>query len=167
MAMRLEKRPCISHHGKMEREQFMEWLKHVDANGDGMISKKELQDALRELGMDWVRWKARRGMESSTTESDDIPLKLSQRKVCREKKRPIFDDPPVPPPLIASSPEAEANEIVTQAIGGADDADVGFLCEIPSEVLHVATPPPVGVGSGVAGGAQAPCYSGTCISLGA
>ncbi|KAJ0974961.1 hypothetical protein J5N97_016926 [Dioscorea zingiberensis] len=62
MAMRLEKRPCISHHGKMEREQFMEWLKHVDANGDGMISKKELQDALRELGMDWVRWKARRGM---------------------------------------------------------------------------------------------------------
>lgn len=64
MAMRVQKRPCIhdKEQGAMTREQFIEWLKHVDRDGDDMISKKELHDALLQLKLDWVWWKTRRAM---------------------------------------------------------------------------------------------------------
>ncbi|KAJ0974965.1 hypothetical protein J5N97_016930 [Dioscorea zingiberensis] len=46
----------------MTKTAFREMLKKVDSNGDGQISRKELREALRELGLNynWFRmwWNA-------------------------------------------------------------------------------------------------------------
>jgi len=47
---------------KMTREEFKEWLKCVDSNGDGCISKEELRAALKGLGMSFTSWKSWRAM---------------------------------------------------------------------------------------------------------
>ncbi|OAY66001.1 hypothetical protein ACMD2_04883 [Ananas comosus] len=43
---------------QMTMEEFQRWLKVVDANGDGQISRKELEDALRTLGVHSVHLRA-------------------------------------------------------------------------------------------------------------
>ncbi|KAJ0974962.1 hypothetical protein J5N97_016927 [Dioscorea zingiberensis] len=43
---------------QMSEQQFRKWLTTVDVNGDGRISRKELQDALRVLGLRCTRWKS-------------------------------------------------------------------------------------------------------------
>ncbi|KAL0908665.1 hypothetical protein M5K25_023170 [Dendrobium thyrsiflorum] len=43
-------------------QQFKDWLKSIDRDGDGKISRKELRDALRVLGMNCTRWKAWRAL---------------------------------------------------------------------------------------------------------
>jgi len=57
---------CICHdpQGKktMTREEFKEWLKSIDSNGDGCISKDELRAELKRLGMSFTSWKAWRAM---------------------------------------------------------------------------------------------------------
>ncbi|KAH7652835.1 EF-hand-containing protein [Dioscorea alata] len=60
----------FKHHGqtaavdekRMSKEQFKEWLKTVDVDGDGKISKQELTNALRALGLHFSGWKAGRGI---------------------------------------------------------------------------------------------------------
>ncbi|KAJ0974963.1 hypothetical protein J5N97_016928 [Dioscorea zingiberensis] len=47
---------------RMTRQEFMQWLKNVDLNGDGLISKEELMNALKALGLSWTWWKARRAL---------------------------------------------------------------------------------------------------------
>ncbi|MCL7032012.1 hypothetical protein MKW94_000859 [Papaver nudicaule] len=46
----------------MSLEQFREWLRSKDTNGDGQISRQELEKALRELGIYFPGWRARRAM---------------------------------------------------------------------------------------------------------
>lgn len=48
--------------GKMTEQQFRKWLKTVDVNGDRLISRRELRDALRALGLRCTCWKSWRAM---------------------------------------------------------------------------------------------------------
>ncbi|KAL0908666.1 hypothetical protein M5K25_023170 [Dendrobium thyrsiflorum] len=43
-------------------DQFKEWLKSIDQDGDGQISRKELRHALRALGLNCAWWKAWRAL---------------------------------------------------------------------------------------------------------
>ncbi|KAI0494840.1 hypothetical protein KFK09_024985 [Dendrobium nobile] len=47
---------------QLKVEQFKAWLKSIDQNGDGKISRKELRHALRALGLKSPRWKAWRAL---------------------------------------------------------------------------------------------------------
>ncbi|KAL0908664.1 hypothetical protein M5K25_023169 [Dendrobium thyrsiflorum] len=42
--------------------KFKDWLKSIDLNGDGLISRKELRDGLRALGLNSTQWKAWRAL---------------------------------------------------------------------------------------------------------
>lgn len=42
----------------MSEQQFTDWLKRVDRNGDGRISSDELKRALRTLGIHWATVRA-------------------------------------------------------------------------------------------------------------
>ncbi|KAJ3705032.1 hypothetical protein LUZ61_008737 [Rhynchospora tenuis] len=48
----------VLHSKKMTPEEFDKWLDHIDSNGDGNISRKELHGALKELGLKWKTWKS-------------------------------------------------------------------------------------------------------------
>ncbi|XP_042494223.1 probable calcium-binding protein CML15 [Macadamia integrifolia] len=39
-------------------QKFWEWVKRIDANGDGRVSRKELEEALRKLGFRFCFLKA-------------------------------------------------------------------------------------------------------------
>ncbi|KAF8405042.1 hypothetical protein HHK36_009939 [Tetracentron sinense] len=41
-------------------EGFRDWVKSIDTNGDGKISRQELQEAIRKLGLWFCGWRARR-----------------------------------------------------------------------------------------------------------
>ena len=43
---------------RLSMKEFEELLDRVDTNGDGLISQKELEEALRELGLHFTSWKA-------------------------------------------------------------------------------------------------------------
>ena len=53
------------HSSPMTEQQFRVWLQKVDVNGDGRISRQELQDALRVLGMNCTKWKAWRAKKNA------------------------------------------------------------------------------------------------------
>ena len=46
------------HSCAMSEQEFRAWLQKVDVNGDGRISRQELKDALRVIGMNCAWWKA-------------------------------------------------------------------------------------------------------------
>lgn len=50
--------PQAGSDKRMTVQQFKQWIKSIDRDGDGMISRQELRDALRTLGMSCTRWKA-------------------------------------------------------------------------------------------------------------
>ncbi|KAH0451409.1 hypothetical protein IEQ34_018708 [Dendrobium chrysotoxum] len=54
--------PVIGYYNQLTLQQFKDWLKSIDRDGDGKISMKELRDALRVLGMNCTRWKAWRAL---------------------------------------------------------------------------------------------------------
>ncbi|KAJ6971720.1 hypothetical protein NC653_032305 [Populus alba x Populus x berolinensis] len=56
---------CISVDGKrvMSIEQFKRWLRKFDADKDGKISRKELEDAIP--GGWFTRWKGKRRIRSA------------------------------------------------------------------------------------------------------
>ncbi|OVA15805.1 EF-hand domain [Macleaya cordata] len=54
-----------NNNNMMSLEQFRQWLKRIDTNGDGRISKQELEEALRKLGIRFARWRAKRAIAHS------------------------------------------------------------------------------------------------------
>ncbi|KAI0494837.1 hypothetical protein KFK09_024982 [Dendrobium nobile] len=54
--------PVTYQDNQLTAQEFKEWLKSIDLNGDGLISRKELRDGLRALGMNSTPWKAWRAL---------------------------------------------------------------------------------------------------------
>ena len=60
-------RGSIHVDGKTEMtvDELKRWLRSLDTDKDGRISKKELADAVRESGGWFARWKGKRGIRSA------------------------------------------------------------------------------------------------------
>ena len=57
-------------HGETTVEEFRAWLSQFDADGDGRISREELQHALRSLNVWFAWWKARGGVRAADANGD-------------------------------------------------------------------------------------------------
>uniref|UniRef100_A0A0E0DYT5 EF-hand domain-containing protein n=1 Tax=Oryza meridionalis TaxID=40149 RepID=A0A0E0DYT5_9ORYZ len=56
--------------GEVTVEEFRAWLGQFDADGDGRISRDELQRALRSLNLWFAWWKARAGVRAADANRD-------------------------------------------------------------------------------------------------
>jgi calmodulin len=56
--------------GEVTAEEFRAWLSQFDADGDGRISREELQSALRSLNVWFAWWKARDGVRAADASRD-------------------------------------------------------------------------------------------------
>ncbi|XP_020241864.1 polcalcin Cyn d 7-like [Asparagus officinalis] len=54
----------------MTVEEFKEWIKKFDINGDGRISKAELRRVIRSLGGRFSSWKSRRWIQQADSDGD-------------------------------------------------------------------------------------------------
>ncbi|KAL5213238.1 hypothetical protein ABZP36_024085 [Zizania latifolia] len=52
--------------------EFRAWLSQFDANGDGTISREELERALRSLNLWFARWKAREAMREADANRNGV-----------------------------------------------------------------------------------------------
>lgn len=55
---------------QMTIEQFKRWIKRLDTDKDGRISKEELADAIRANGGWFAGWKGKRGLHSADSNGD-------------------------------------------------------------------------------------------------
>ncbi|KAJ4826414.1 hypothetical protein Tsubulata_048675 [Turnera subulata] len=55
---------------KMTMEQFKRWVKALDTDKDGKISKEELAEAVRGTGRWFAGWKGKQGLQSADSNGD-------------------------------------------------------------------------------------------------
>jgi calmodulin len=68
--------------GELTAEEFRAWLAQFDADGDGRISREELQQALRSLNVRFAWWKARGGVRAADADRDG-GVQLGEDEVAR------------------------------------------------------------------------------------
>uniref|UniRef100_A0A0E0L998 EF-hand domain-containing protein n=1 Tax=Oryza punctata TaxID=4537 RepID=A0A0E0L998_ORYPU len=56
--------------GEVTVEEFRAWLGQFDGDGDGRISREELQRALRSLNLWFAWWRARAGVRAADANRD-------------------------------------------------------------------------------------------------
>ncbi|KAJ0977593.1 hypothetical protein J5N97_013067 [Dioscorea zingiberensis] len=61
-----------NHARKMTKQEFMQWLKDVDLNGDGGISRKELRCALKAMNQKFAWFKAWRAMRHADLNKNGV-----------------------------------------------------------------------------------------------
>lgn len=54
----------------LSEEQIKGLLKRYDTNGDGRLSRKELEVAFRRLGLNFIGWKAKRALRHADANGD-------------------------------------------------------------------------------------------------
>ncbi|KAF5199723.1 hypothetical protein FRX31_010683 [Thalictrum thalictroides] len=52
--------------------EFKQWLNQFDADKDGRISKAELHEAIRSLGVRFTSWKTRRGLLAADDNNNGV-----------------------------------------------------------------------------------------------
>ncbi|KAG0499421.1 hypothetical protein HPP92_003660 [Vanilla planifolia] len=57
-------------NGGLTVEEFKEWLKSFDVDGDGRIGRDELRRAIRSIGGRFSWWKSVRGIRQADRNSD-------------------------------------------------------------------------------------------------
>ena len=60
------------HGDEMTVDEFKEWIKQFDTNGDGSISKDELRKAIRSLGKRFSGWRSARGIRKADRNHDGV-----------------------------------------------------------------------------------------------
>ncbi|RWR84154.1 calcium-binding protein 5-like protein [Cinnamomum micranthum f. kanehirae] len=63
--MAIRHRGICRSNSEMTVDEFKDWLKQFDANGDGRISRDELRSAIRRLGGWFTTWKSGKGMQQA------------------------------------------------------------------------------------------------------
>lgn len=52
--------------------EFTEWLASMDGNGDGVISKKELEKSIKSLGLWFPGWKAKQAFAAADSNDNGL-----------------------------------------------------------------------------------------------
>lgn len=63
--MALRHRGICRSNNEMTVDEFKDWMKQFDANGDGRISRDELRSAIHRLGGWFTTWKSGKGMQQA------------------------------------------------------------------------------------------------------
>ncbi|KAK8930697.1 hypothetical protein KSP39_PZI016720 [Platanthera zijinensis] len=58
--------------GDMTVEEFRQWMRRFDVNGDGQISREELRRAIRSIGGRFSGWRAGRWIRQADSDGDGL-----------------------------------------------------------------------------------------------
>ncbi|KAL0908663.1 hypothetical protein M5K25_023168 [Dendrobium thyrsiflorum] len=56
--------------GEMTIEEFRQWIRRFDVNGDGRISRNELRQAIRSIGVRFSGWRSNRWIHQADANGD-------------------------------------------------------------------------------------------------
>lgn len=65
-----KKNAKVSLNESVNEEQLMAWLRRYDTDGDGRLTKQELQDAFKSLGSTFPAWRAWRALRHADANGD-------------------------------------------------------------------------------------------------
>lgn len=64
--------PGLKSGTNMSVSEFTNWLECMDGNGDGVITKPELQKAVKRLDLWFANWKTKKAMDAADVNDDTL-----------------------------------------------------------------------------------------------